>query len=219
MSCCQEAQSLEPITAVSGWQSSDLPDLRRTFFPTLNWHPRKEKKRKIAQFSIGLRLTWVLAGHFIFTLLSFVLTLKGASPKMPTTLCSRAVFRHSRLLLRRNNLRQASTTSEAGTKAKETASGTSSKASEGLSRVTSSAGNIVSGAASGARNALSKVGGRTGRLIAFVDCQYSLLLLLATGFGVAANRFAALIPPTVYYARVGLELSKLIFQGQKMSPP
>ena len=29
----------------------------------------------------------------------------------------------------------------------------------------------------------------------------------------------ALIPPTVYYSRVGMELSKLMFQGQKMAPP
>lgn len=27
------------------------------------------------------------------------------------------------------------------------------------------------------------------------------------------------IPPTIYYAKVGLELSKLVFQGQKMAPP
>lgn len=27
------------------------------------------------------------------------------------------------------------------------------------------------------------------------------------------------IPPTIYYARVGMELSKLVFRGQKMSPP
>lgn len=45
-----------------------------------------------------------------------------------------------------------------------------SKASEGLSRVTSSAGGIVGGAAERARNVLSRVGGRTGRLVAFVDC-------------------------------------------------
>lgn len=30
---------------------------------------------------------------------------------------------------------------------------------------------------------------------------------------------AGQIPPTMYYARVGLELSKLVFHGQKMSPP
>lgn len=117
---------------------------------------------------------------------------------MSSAFSSRAVVRQSRFLLRRNNLRQASTTSEAAIKATEAASGTASKASEGLSRVTSSAGGIITGAASGARNALSKAGGRTGRLVAFVD---------------------SLIPPTVYYARVGLELSKLVFQGQKMSPP
>jgi hypothetical protein len=27
------------------------------------------------------------------------------------------------------------------------------------------------------------------------------------------------IPPAIYYSRVGLELTKLVFQGQKMSPP
>ncbi len=98
--------------------------------------------------------------------------LPGTSAKMPAAFTSRAVLRQSRFLLRRNNLRQASTTSEAASKVKETASATTSKASEGLSRVTSSAGSIVGGAASGARNALNKVGGRTGRLIAFVDSQY-----------------------------------------------
>ena len=29
----------------------------------------------------------------------------------------------------------------------------------------------------------------------------------------------AMIPPTIYYSRVGLELSKLVFQGRKMTPP
>ncbi|MCJ1479601.1 ATP synthase subunit G atp20 [Lambiella insularis] len=29
----------------------------------------------------------------------------------------------------------------------------------------------------------------------------------------------AMIPPTVYYSKVGLELSKLVFQGRKMTPP
>jgi F-type H+-transporting ATPase subunit g len=27
------------------------------------------------------------------------------------------------------------------------------------------------------------------------------------------------IPLTIYYARVGLELSKLVFKGQSMTPP
>lgn len=29
----------------------------------------------------------------------------------------------------------------------------------------------------------------------------------------------ALIPPTIYYSRVGLELGKLVFRGQNMTPP
>jgi hypothetical protein len=28
-----------------------------------------------------------------------------------------------------------------------------------------------------------------------------------------------MIPPTVYYGKVGLELAKLVARGQKMSPP
>lgn len=28
-----------------------------------------------------------------------------------------------------------------------------------------------------------------------------------------------MIPPTIYYSKVGLELSKLVFRGQKMNPP
>lgn len=31
--------------------------------------------------------------------------------------------------------------------------------------------------------------------------------------------FLGQIPPTIYYARVGLELTKLVFQSQKMAPP
>lgn len=139
---------------------------------------------------------------------------------MPTAaFTSRAVLRQSRHLVRRNNLRQASTTSEAAAKAKETASATTSKAAEGLSRVSSSASGMVSGAASTARNALNKVGGRTGRLVAFIDCQCSYRGSANFWKAFVANRFPALIPPTVYYARVGLELSKIVFQGQKMSPP
>lgn len=29
----------------------------------------------------------------------------------------------------------------------------------------------------------------------------------------------AMIPPTVYYGKVGLELAKIVARGQKMSPP
>ncbi|PSK51851.1 ATP synthase subunit g, mitochondrial [Elsinoe australis] len=104
--------------------------------------------------------------------------------------------------------RNASTTSEAvnaassgASKAKDAAGGAASKASEGLSRVTSSGGAAMNkaGAALGsAADALGRVGGRTGRLIGFVQ---------------------SLIPPTVYYGKVGLELGKLIVRGRKMNPP
>lgn len=29
----------------------------------------------------------------------------------------------------------------------------------------------------------------------------------------------AMIPPTLYYGKVGLELAKLVFRGQNMTPP
>ncbi|KAL3425147.1 mitochondrial f1f0-atp synthase [Phlyctema vagabunda] len=122
---------------------------------------------------------------------------------------SRAVLRQSTKLPGRTARRFESTTAKATEAAKETASKASatanetaanfqSKASEGLSRVSSSAGPAIAGAAKGVGNALGKIGGRTGKFIAFVERQ---------------------IPPTIYYARVGLELSKLVFQGQKMTPP
>ncbi|KAI9817178.1 MAG: hypothetical protein M1827_001290 [Pycnora praestabilis] len=115
---------------------------------------------------------------------------------------SRAVLRQSHSALRRTAVRKASSTSEAASagasKAKETASEATSKASEGLSRVKSSADSGISKASQGMSSTMGRIGGRTGRMIGFVE---------------------SMIPPTIYYSRVGLELSKLIFQGQKMSPP
>lgn len=100
---------------------------------------------------------------------------------------------------------QASTTSQAtdaaastASKSREAASNATSKASQGLSRVTSTAGPALSGAAQKVSSALGGIGGRTGRLISFIE---------------------SLIPPAVYYSRVGFELSKIVFRGQKMSPP
>lgn len=84
----------------------------------------------------------------------------------------------TRMLLRRPQvgrmtLRHASTTSEAANaaassaaKAKETAGAAASGASQGLSKVTSTAGSALSSAG----NALNSIGGRTGRLIGFVQC-------------------------------------------------
>lgn len=112
---------------------------------------------------------------------------------------SRAVVRQSRLFLRRNDLRQASTTADAASKAKDVASNTTSKAGEGLSRVTSSASSMVSGAAESASNAASKVQGRTGRYISLIR--------------------DTVVPTTLYYSRVGLELGRLVFKGQGMAPP
>lgn len=88
--------------------------------------------------------------------------------------------------------------SNAAQKATETAKNTASSASKGLSRVTSRAGPALAGAARGVSGALSKVGGRTGKLIAFVQKQ---------------------TPFVVYYSKVGAELAKIVFHGQKMSPP
>ncbi|KAK4543919.1 hypothetical protein LTR36_004693 [Oleoguttula mirabilis] len=122
---------------------------------------------------------------------------------MAPTMLPRLAFRQSRWALQK---RAASTTAEAAqntassgaSKAKEGASQAAGKAQEGLSRVTSSAGSTVSSAASRASAALSGIGGRTGQAISFVQ---------------------TLVPPTIYYARVGGELAKLMFQGRNMYPP
>ena len=78
---------------------------------------------------------------------------------------------------------ESTTTSKAADAAKETASKASSSASEyaskaqqGLSKVTSAAGPASSGAARGVASSLSKVGGRTGRLVAFAESTWRFLL-------------------------------------------
>lgn len=58
--------------------------------------------------------------------------------------------------------------STTASKATEAAKETASKAQAGLSRV----GSAAAGAAKGLGNALSKAGGRTGRLIAFVEREF-----------------------------------------------
>lgn len=99
---------------------------------------------------------------------------------MSAPAASRLMLRHSRFVFRqRGRVRNASTTSEAAqaasdtaAKSKETVSNISSKASEGLSRVTSSAGPALNGAAQKVNGVLSKVGGRTGRLVSFTRCKF-----------------------------------------------
>ncbi|KAM5355434.1 hypothetical protein ACJ41O_002080 [Fusarium nematophilum] len=88
--------------------------------------------------------------------------------------------------------------STATQKAAQATKDTATKAQEGLSRVTAAAGPAIAGAAKGLTNALGKVGGRTGKVISFVERQ---------------------VPFVVYYSKVGLEVGKLVFNGQKMSPP
>ncbi|KAI1309842.1 GroES-like protein [Xylaria venustula] len=97
----------------------------------------------------------------------------------------------------------AESAKEGASKAAETvkeasASEYASKAQEGLSKVTSSAGPAIAGAAKGVATSLSKVGGRTARVVAFVEKQ---------------------VPTAVYYSKVGAEVAKIVFRGQKMSPP
>ncbi|KAG9526401.1 hypothetical protein KCU99_g1460, partial [Aureobasidium melanogenum] len=112
-------------------------------------------------------------------------------------------FSASRMLLRtpqigRIAVRHASTTSEAANAASNAASKATTQASQGLSKVSSSAESGISKAAGAASSAMNSIGGRTGQVISFVQ---------------------SMIPPTVYYGKVGLELAKLVARGQKMSPP
>lgn len=91
--------------------------------------------------------------------------ISSAVYKMPAA--TRAVLRQSQFLTRRTVVRHASSTSEAASKAGETASSAASKASEGLSKVSASAGPAISNAA----GALRKIGGPAGKVISFVDCK------------------------------------------------
>ncbi|KAK2004758.1 hypothetical protein LX36DRAFT_649574 [Colletotrichum falcatum] len=83
---------------------------------------------------------------------------------------------------------------ESAKDAAKKASEYSAKAAQGLSRAASAAGPALSSAVS----ALGKAGGRTGKVVNFIEKQ---------------------VPWVVYYSRVGLELSKIVFHGQKMAPP
>jgi len=145
---------------------------------------------------------------------------------------SRAALRRTtKLPIRRTTARFESTASKATEAAKDTASKASqtaneykSKASEGLSKVTSAAGPAISGAAKGVGNALGKIGGRTGRLIAFIERECLVNEHDRNAWGKSEGSMAngattGQIPPTIYYARVGLELGKLVFKGQSMTPP
>ncbi|WJG34438.1 L-arabinitol 4-dehydrogenase [Fusarium oxysporum Fo47] len=87
---------------------------------------------------------------------------------------------------------------QAASKATENAKLAASRAQEGLSRVTTAAGPAIAGYAKGVANTLGKVGGRTGKVIGFVERQ---------------------VPFVVYYSKVALELGKFVFHNQKMSPP
>ncbi|KAH6853605.1 mitochondrial ATP synthase g subunit-domain-containing protein [Chaetomium sp. MPI-CAGE-AT-0009] len=115
------------------------------------------------------------------------------------------VMRRSGLSVGRTMARFESTASttkqkatEAAEAAKQTASGAAARATQGLSRVASTAGPAIANAAKGVSGALARMGGRTGRLVAFVERQSPLV---------------------VYYSKVGLEMAKLVVRGQSMSPP
>lgn len=99
-------------------------------------------------------------------------------PPSPETMSFSLVMRRSGLAMGRRMVRFESTsaTTKAAEAAKQTASQASSAASEasaraaqGLSRVTSTAGPAIANAAKGVTGALGRVGGRTGRLVAFVE--------------------------------------------------
>ncbi|OLN84373.1 ATP synthase subunit g, mitochondrial [Colletotrichum chlorophyti] len=112
-----------------------------------------------------------------------------ARPLMRTT---------ARTLPSRVAARFESTTTKKATESAKDAAGKASeysaKAAQGLSRAASAAGPALSGAV----NALGKVGGRTGKVISFIEKQ---------------------VPWVIYYSRVTLEVSKIVFHGQKMAPP
>ncbi|KAJ5614760.1 mitochondrial ATP synthase g subunit-domain-containing protein [Penicillium herquei] len=124
---------------------------------------------------------------------------------------SRAVLRQSQFLTRRTAVRHASSSTEKATQA-------AAKAQEGLSKVTATAGPAISNAAS----ALRKVGGPVGKVVSFVDSSLrsSVHVKMRSEALLGYPRICPTHdPPTLYYSKVGIELGKLVFRGQKMSPP
>lgn len=75
------------------------------------------------------------------------------------------------------------TTKDAAAKAKEY----QAKAAQGLSRVAGAAGPAIAGAARGVTNALGKVGGRTGKLVNFVESMLLRLLPNQVPIALVAN--------------------------------
>jgi F-type H+-transporting ATPase subunit g len=94
---------------------------------------------------------------------------------------ARPVLRQSRASLRMAGRRFESNTTakatdaakDAAAKAQASATEYAAKAQEGLSRVTAAAGPAISGAAKGLASSLGKVGGRTGKVIGFVESTFS----------------------------------------------
>ncbi|KAI1631646.1 GroES-like protein [Biscogniauxia mediterranea] len=92
----------------------------------------------------------------------------------------------------------AETAKQAAAKASATASKFASQAQEGLSKVTATAGPAIANAAKGLANSLGQVGGRTSKVVGVVE-KYT--------------------PTVIFYSKVAAELAKIVFRGQKMSPP
>ena len=171
-------RSSNPTNHKLGWLGEILPQFIPRFQSQSFVHAG-ELESILVPLSIGhynpLSTLIVGVGHCPVLNRSFTPSplLEKPTAAMSAAPTSRAIVRQSKLLLRRNNFRQASTTSEAATKAKETGQQAVSKASEGLSRVQSSASSAISKAG----DALGKVGGRTGRVISRIQCTIRLLLL------------------------------------------
>ncbi len=147
---------------------SNSPDQSTQLEPFFNSFTfNSQSLTRALNFDSGLYLPPVT----LYNLVASSDALPGAPAVMSAAPTSRAVFRQSRFLLRRNNFRQASTASEAASKAQDSGKQAVSKASEGLSRVQSSAGSTISRVGSSAYSALGRVGGRTGRMISFVECM------------------------------------------------
>ena len=74
----------------------------------------------------------------------------------------------------------------------------------------------MSNATDATSNAVSRVGGRAGRYISWVQGVYEPHYEPLVGTDTIIE---ARIPTAVYYARVGGELGKMIYRGRNMQPP
>ncbi|KAI5781426.1 mitochondrial ATP synthase g subunit-domain-containing protein [Geopyxis carbonaria] len=109
-----------------------------------------------------------------------------------------SLLRLSRQQFSGTSRRYASSTSQATSQAQAQATAAASKAKETAAQASKKAMVFLGKSGETLTRLAATTGGRTGQLLKAVE---------------------AAVPPTLYYSKVAIELSKIVFRQQKMTPP